>query len=209
MIRRKHLMLLLTLMMTLCACSNRGMSADIYERIYEQYNQLNSYHSKIRMTVTSNKTTKTYVMNQYYKAPDRYKIEILEPEDIRGLVTVYSGSNVTTIYPEIQGKFTLMNFTPIDKSYIFISDFFETYYKSEQTAVFMVNKAESRQTVLEANIPGSNIYRFNQKMWIDNNTLRPLKMEIYDIKKKAVISITYDEVELNTELEDKIFELGG
>ncbi len=164
------------------------------------------------MTITSNKTVKHYVMYQYYKFPNKYRLEILEPGEIEGLVTVYSGNDVETIYPQIKGKFTLPNYHPIDKSYMFLPGFFEAYYKSEQTSLVTKILTDSDEipgqvTVLSADIPGNNMYRFSQSIWIDTETLLPMKMEIYDLNNKPMISIIYDEIAFNVELEDKMFDV--
>ncbi len=199
-------------MIILCACNSARISTNIYEQIYEKYNHIENYQSKIRMTIISNKTDKNYVMYQYYKFPNKYRFEILEPEEIEGLVTVYSGNDVEMIYPQIKGKFTLPNYQPVDKSYIFLPGFFEAYYKSEQTSVVTKiltdsDESDDQVTVLSADIPGNNMYRFSQSIWIDTETLLPIKMEIYDLSNKLVISIIYDEIAFDVELEDKMFDI--
>ncbi|MDK2809350.1 MAG: hypothetical protein PWR27_59 [Petroclostridium sp.] len=203
----KYLLLLLTLMTILCSCSQKEKNADAYTRIYEKYKDIKSYQCIMTINISSNKTVKQYKIKQYYKSPDNYKVEVLEPEEIKGLVTVYSNSCVTTIQPEIEGKFTLLNFNPVGESYIFLPDFLESYYKSEQTSVMTMREQESRYTVLKADIPGNNPYRFSQSMWIDNQSLLPVKMEVYDIKNKPVISIRFDEFEFNAKLEDEVFQI--
>lgn len=203
----KYLILLLTLMTILCSCADPEKQADIYEQIYKKYNQVNSYQCQVKMVVAGNKTTKEYVMNQYYKSPDRYKMVILEPEEIKGLTTVYVHNEVTTFQPEIQGKFTLLNYTPIDKSYIFLPDFFKTFYQSEQASVTATSQQKNRYTVLKADIPGNNIYRYSQGIWIENDTLLPYKIEVYDIKQRPVIRVIFEEVQINPVLEDNIFEV--
>ncbi|MDK2800136.1 MAG: hypothetical protein PWP27_1944 [Clostridiales bacterium] len=194
-------------MITLGSCGPKDKSTDMYSRIYEKYKDIKSYQCEMTMTITSNKTTKQYKLKQYYKSPDKYKMKIIEPKELQGLITIYSNNTVTTIQPEIQGKFSLLNFNPIGESYIFLPDFFEAYFKSEQTSVTTMGNKESRYTVLKADIPGSNIYRFSQSLWINNTTFLPSKMEVYDIKKKPVISIIFDLIEFNVQLEDKIFDI--
>lgn len=180
---------------------------DIYTRIFYKYNDLKSYRCLVKVTATSNKTTRAYTMEQYYRAPDCYRVEVLSPEEIKGLVTVYANNSMTTVQPGIESKFTLLNYNPVYESYIFLPDFFEAYYKSEQTTVITMNEEDSKYTILKADIPGSNIYRFSQSLWIDNQSLLPIKMEIYDIANKPTISVEFDQVELDVELEDELFQI--
>ncbi|NLY44147.1 MAG: outer membrane lipoprotein carrier protein LolA [Clostridiaceae bacterium] len=204
----KFIGILLLLMMMMCSCERKNYEADVYTRIFKKYNDLKSYQCIAEVTVTSNKTTKVYTMKQHYKAPDCYRVEILSPEEIKGLVTVYADNNVTTVHPEIEGKFTLLDYSPVHESYIFLPNFFEAYYKSEQTSVTTINEEDdSRYTILKADIPGNNLYRFSQSIWIDNQSLLPVKMEIYDISNKPTVSVLFYDVELDVEIKDELFKV--
>ncbi|MGE4283102.1 MAG: outer membrane lipoprotein carrier protein LolA [Clostridia bacterium] len=203
----KYIILMLTLMIILCSCGKKNENTDVYTQIYEKYKDIQSYQCEMLMNISSNKTVRQYRLKQFYKAPDYYKIELLEPEEVKGLVTVYVNGNVTTMHPEINGKFTLLNFNPVDESYIFLPDFFEAYYKSEKTSVAVSKEKESKSILLKADLPSSSIYRFSQSMWIDSQSLLPEKMEIYDIKNKPVISVRFTEMELDIQLEDDIFQV--
>ena len=195
-------------MITLCACGQKEDSTGIYTEIYEKYKDIQSYQCKMTMSVTSNKTVRDYKLQQYYKAPDKYRVEFLEPKEIKGMTMVYKEQGVTTIHPAIEGKFTLSDFTLIDEpSYMFLRDFFKTYYKSEETSVTVAKTEASKNTILKAEIPGNNSYRFSQSLWIDNETLLPKKMEVYDRENKPVIRITYEEIEFDVEIKDEIFDI--
>lgn len=195
-------------MITLCACGQKEDGTEIYTKIYEKYKDIQSYQCKMTMNVTSNKTVRNYTLQQYYKTPDKYKVEFMEPEEIKGMTMVYKDQGITTIHPAIQGKFTLSDFTLMNEpSYMFLPDFFKTYYKSEETSVTVAKTEDSRNTILKTEIPGNNSYRFNQGLWIDNETLLPKKMEVYDAENKPVLSITYHEIEFNREIKDEIFDI--
>lgn len=200
----KCILLLLTLMMTLCSCGN-NKSIDIYGRVYDKYKNFKSYRCDVELTVNSNKTTRHYEVRQVYKAPDKYRIEVNEPSNIKGLTTVYNGTNVTTLMPEVGGKYALQNFNPVGESYTFLPDFFKTYYKSEQTSVQTMTRKHANTTLLNTQIPGNNIHRYSQSLWVDNATLLPVRMEVYDIKNKPVISILYHNFEFNPDMKDELF----
>ena len=60
--------------------------------------------------------------------------------------------------------------------------------------------------MLEAVIPGGNKYTATEKVWIDNETLKPLKFVIYDEDGKERYIITYNEFEYNPEIDDSVFK---
>ena len=196
------------MMMLLCGCGEVMIrSEDIHERIYKTYRQLKTYQANVTITVTSNKTTKDYVMNQWYKHPNQYKTVLLEPEEFSGLATVYKDEKVVTVHPDTQGAFILHNYTPVDKGHLFLTDFFEIYYKSQETSMQTFFQGQAKYTVLNADIPGWHPHRFSQAMWIDNETCLPFKMEIYDDKNKPVITVVYEDIQLNVPIEEEMFEI--
>jgi len=195
-------------MISLCACGQKENDAGIYTKIYEKYKDIQSYQCKMTMSVASNKAVRDYKLQQYYKAPDKYRVEFIEPEEIKGMKLVYKDQSVTTVHPAIQGKFTLSDFALIDEpSYMFLPDFFKNYYKSEETSVTVSKTETGQNTVLSAEIPGDNSYRFSQSLWIDNETLLPKKLEVYDKENKPVIRITYEEIEFDIDINDEIFDI--
>lgn len=205
--RCRYIIMMLTLMIILCSCGSGGKSTDYYTRIIEKYNNIKSYKCKVEAKIISNKTTNSYEMNHYYLAPDNYRVEVLSPESIQGLITVYNGDNVITVIPDLQRKHELSAYNAGTDDCLFITNFFKNYFKSEQVSVTASSSTEGTYTILRADIPGNNIYRCSQAVWFDNKTLLPVKTEIYDLKDKHVISARYTEFEMNTKLEDKIFKI--
>ena len=66
---------------------------------------------------------------------------------------------------------------------------------------------ESRCTVLEAVIPGGNEYTATEKLWVDNETLKPVQFIIYDAKGNETYHFNYHTFDYNVELEDSLFKI--
>lgn len=203
----KYLIAILTLMITLCSCGTKENSTDYYTKIFEKYKNMKSYRCKVELTVTSNKTTSFYTMKHCYLEPDKYRVELEAPDGMKGLTTIYNGPDIITVAPDIQKKFEITDYNAQTKDYLFLPNFFENYYKSEQTSVMVDNHDEGEYTVLRADIPGNNIYRCSQAVWFDNLTLLPVKTEIYDLKNEPVIIARFSEFEMNIKLQDEIFKI--
>ena len=60
--------------------------------------------------------------------------------------------------------------------------------------------------MLEAVVPGGNKYIATEKLWVDNETLMPLKFVIYDEQGNERYVITYNEFEYNPKIEDSVFK---
>lgn len=55
---------------------------------------ISSYEADISLEVTSNKNTNKYRLIQKYASPNIFKQEVLEPNNIKGLITTYDGENL-------------------------------------------------------------------------------------------------------------------
>lgn len=62
--------------------------------IKEYILNISSYEADISVEVVSNKNTNKYKLTQKYASPNIFKQEVIEPENIKGLVTTYDGTNL-------------------------------------------------------------------------------------------------------------------
>lgn len=65
------------------------------EQVEEYILNISSYKAKIELEVTSNKNENKYVLMQKYTSPNISKQEVIEPENIKGLETIYDGASLT------------------------------------------------------------------------------------------------------------------
>lgn len=64
------------------------------EDIKEYILNISSYEANVSVEVESNKNTNKYKLIQKYVAPNVFKQEVLEPNNIKGLTTTYDGTNL-------------------------------------------------------------------------------------------------------------------
>lgn len=64
------------------------------ENIKEYILNITSYEADISLEITSNKITNKYRLIQKYASPNIFKQEVLEPNNIKGLTTIYDGTNL-------------------------------------------------------------------------------------------------------------------
>ena len=192
------------LMITLSACG-RKIKHDSYKNIYERYNNISSYVADAELTVKSNLTTNTYGIRQYYLSPNYYKTEITSPESLKG--TGYSFYNGKVVMYSGDGNvFSLYDYIPEDRSYIFINDFFEAYYKSEDAFVETTDSLTNDYTVLKNILTDDNPMRHSQKVWINNKDFTPEKLITYDMDNNEIMSVRFKTFKLNESIEKDLFK---
>lgn len=62
--------------------------------IKEYILNISSYEADVSIEIASNRNINKYKLTQKYVSPNIFKQEVLEPESIKGLVTIYDGTNL-------------------------------------------------------------------------------------------------------------------
>lgn len=168
--------------------------------IKEYILNVSSYEAKATVTVNSNKNTNKYILKQQYNSDNVYKQEVIEPENISGLITIYDGENL-----KIEN--TKLNLSNIYENYQFISDnsldlyaFIKNYKNSnnvdyEETDTGIIMKLKNDNT---------NNYNVCQNLYIDKTTALPTKMEIIDKNQNTIVYIEYNEISFNSTSKEEI-----
>lgn len=191
----------------LSACSTKEKPKSPIEKIHEKLTTMETYACIADLTYISNKGQNTYKTRQYYKMTGEYRIDIIEPEQVKGLVTLYDGKKVIQYNPRVLGE--VVNEVPESKNTneIFLGSFLKNYLQSEEVTLEVFNTKKEEYTVLEAVIPEGGKYLSTEKLWVSNKTLVPAQLVIYDTEGKERIIVKYGEFKYNINLEDTIFQL--
>ncbi|MDD5944481.1 MAG: hypothetical protein PUD43_02005 [Clostridia bacterium] len=187
------------------ACSKDDMTP--MEKVQKQLSEMESCICTATVTRISNKGETTYETKQYNRSTGEYRLEITAPESMAGNFTVYDGKTVSQ-YNAATGETVELELPDGQKgNELFPCSFVRNYLQSEDVAVdTSVSLDESKCTVLEAVIPGGNRYIATEKMWVDNETLLPLKFVIYDEDGGERYVIIYNEFQYNPEIDDSVFK---
>ena len=168
--------------------------------IKEYILNISSYEARATVTVKSNKNTNKYIVKQQYNSDKIYKQEVIEPENISGLLTIYDGKNL-----KIEN--TKLNLSNIYENYQCISDnsldlyaFLDSYKKSTNAEYEETNQ----QIILKLKNDNSNNYNIYRNLYIDKNTALPTKMEIIDKNQNTLVYIEYNEISFNTTSKEEI-----
>lgn len=192
------------LMISLSGCGEKTQH-DIYKGIYERYNALESFYAAAEITVNTDKLQSVYLVRQFYEAPDKFAITIDSPEEVAG--SGYTVRDGKFILKSGLGQNTAIDIAfPNAKNIVFLSDFFEEYYKSEETFTETNGVLSGNSTTLTCFVPGKSEKCFMQSLEIDNKTYLPLALTTFDIDKKPVVVVRFGEFKRNCEIDRKIFD---
>ncbi len=206
----KLLKSVLCIFITVILCVGCGKSEEnisTMEKIQERLKNMETYECKGTLTRISNKTENVYGIKQYYKSTGEYKLELTSPDDVSGNYTVFDGTSIFQYNPRVQNK--IIENVPESqmRNELFLGCFIKNYFQSEDVTVETSNMDNIQSTVLEAVIPGQNKYTATEKLWIDEETLNPVKLVIYDTEGKERYIIEYSDFKYNCDIDDNMFKI--
>jgi outer membrane lipoprotein-sorting protein len=185
--------------------NERELSA--YERINRMMVELHSYRAIATVEYRANKGSNSYETVQHARITGEYRIEVTGPGHVAGAVTVSDGRNIVQYNARVEGRVSVpVDETP-ERSEIFLTSFIRNYLKCNDTSVMVADMEEGVRTVLEATIPGNHPYLATARLWVDNETLKPVKLIILDPEGTERIIVTYHAFEMNVVLDDVLFSL--
>ena len=208
----KFLMAMMAITITFSGCSmlksNDGSAdANAYEKIQKQLMGMKSYQSEATVKYISNKNTNEYETLQQCKITGEYRIEVTGPENVRGNITLSDGETICQFNPNVSGKIAVGSKDSPERSEIFLTSFVKNYLNSKEVSLEVSNFGEGRATILEASVPGSHPYLTNEKLWVDNETYKPLQLIIYVPDGAERLVVTYKTFEYNPKLDDDLFKI--
>ncbi len=186
--------IIFTLLMVILSGCKESTNEEIYYKLHKKIVGIQSYSCIAQIEACGNKSMKKYTVKHYFKSPSYYKIQVLDPENIKGKVTIYDKDKVIIHHPRIKDKVTF-SYKGKENRYLFIGDFAKNILQNEK-----INISSSKEfLILETSIPDTSIYFDKQKLYIDKKTLKPNKMEIIDVNGKKRFMVAYKEFRYNGE----------
>jgi len=196
------LMAALSLMIITSACGN-GLSADRFQGIQKKLFELKSYKCVAEIKIVSNKNSTRYLVNQLYLHPSKFKMEVIEPEFLKGILTVSNGNETRVSNPNLDTNNTYVseNLIKLTGNNLLITYFFSNYVNSEKSKMEIAGERYRLKTY----IPSETDYMETEILSI-NREGYPESLEMFDKEGRLKIGIKYREFVMNPRLEENIFK---
>ena len=200
------------LFFTACSTSaQRGLSDEgeisVFEQIYRMLLSVENFRAIATVEYHANKGVNVYETIQHGKITGEYRIEVTAPAHVAGSVTASNGQQIFQYNNRVNGRVLLEVQETPERSEVFLTTFIKNYLQSDEISVNVVDMEQGLRTVLEAPVPGSHPYMAVARLWIDNETLRPVKLIVFDPDNVARMVVTYHVIEFNVTLDAELFRL--
>jgi len=203
-----------TVIAFITACSDQGLRGpanpeeiSTFEQIQRQLMEMQSFRAIATVEFHSNKGVNVYETTQHARMSGEYRVEVTAPSHVAGSVTASDGQQIIQFNSRVNGHVSLLVQETPERSEIFLTTFVRNYLQSDEISVSVADMDEGLRTVLEATVPGNHHYLAISRLWVDNTTLLPVKLVIFDQDGAERIVVTYHVFEFNVELDDVLFTL--
>ena len=161
------------------------------EQIVDSILNIKSYSAKLDVSIETNKNTNKYVVSQKVEN-EKSMQEVLEPENIAGVITEYDGTNLKIKNNKLNLETTFQNYQYVVENRLWLNSFIKEFKESSNKKV----NSKENEIVLEVSNT-ENPYNTYKKLYIDKKTGKPTKMQIEDINKKMLVYILYTEITIS------------
>ncbi len=187
-------------------CGEKTDQQIIYEA-HKLISNLETYSCTAKVTVYGNKDPQVYVMNQWFKRPNMYRIEIIEPEELKDKTTIYNGHKAFIFHPRIGQEWMMTNFKNSMEEKMFIGYFIKSFVDSEDAEATRGKIDGKEYIMLNTEIPGNNPYFYSEKLWFDIHKFYPYRLQVLDAKDNLRIDIEYYNLKINDKIEEDTFTI--
>ncbi len=160
------------------------------EEIIQDILNISFYRAQLKIQVTSNKNENQYIVKQEV-TKNMAKQEILQPENIAGVVTTYEEGKLTLYNSQLELSQVYENYAYMTNNALWLNSFIEEFKNnSEKTKI----SYEGNTIILE--VKKETTYDYQKKLYINKENGKPLQLIVQDINQKQTICIEYTELEI-------------
>lgn len=191
---KKSLLLLLFIFVLLISfgcngCSKKQLNS---EEILDKLKDLESYSCSMDIKVKNSKQTIEYLAKELYCRGVGYKVELGGDR-----VFLYKSDKIYVEDLKNNSKYILdRSFDQVFK-YSFIGDYIGLLYSNEKITYKTYTETDVNYLGIELTLPGNNRNLSRAVLYIEQKTVVPVKVVIYDSKNKESIVIVYSDFKVN------------
>lgn len=152
---------------------------------------------EVTATVTFLEDTQANIikMKQKLDVNGAYTMVIESPEHLKGYKVSYANNEVIEYNPVTQTSYKGKVLAA--RNEILLGSFVAHYLADSNAKKEVVTLDQKKMTCFEATIPGDYKYMKSEKLWFDEATKSPVKMEIIGVNGQTSISIQFEEFKYN------------
>lgn len=184
---KKLLLFILTAMILLTSCT-WSKDTRIISKIEKNYKKYNGYKCQASIRTTTGKKESTYLIEESYEKPNKYKLEILEPKKSKGVIILNTDDEVSVEHPSIDQSLSLVTINSLNNQML-IGDFYERINKAK-----LINREDiqgDEYLIFEIKLEEKSKHRNSARVWLKKKDYTPYKLTMLDDSGALKVEIIY------------------
>lgn len=173
-------------------CQTEVTEEESFIKAQQFLNGLKSYSATIIYHVVDQNEIREYKFYQWVEVPDKFKIEMLSPENLKGKIILSNGEEIYMNHPKVKDSIKLDVESVKQQRPLFIGDFLNTYWLSEKVIKEKKEENGEEYFVLSCIKPKNEFANETKSIWLDSRTMIPVKMVEYDAEGKISTMIIFE-----------------
>ena len=163
------------------------------QEIVNQILEISSYKANVTVEINSNKNSNKYVLSQEYIHPNTNMQEVIEPSNISGIKIIRDGDALRIENTKLDLSKIFENYNYLADNCLDLSVFINDYKQYDKSTCEETNE----QIVMKTESLNGNKYTKNKVLYIDKQTIKPVRLEIKDNNQNTTVNILYNKVEIS------------
>ncbi len=202
--RKVYLSIFMLLAVSFLFGCSRNSESSIVKKINKSLDGINSYYLNGDLNIYNNDDTYNYKVEVYYKEKDYYRVNLVNKNNDHEQIILKNDDGVYVVTPSLNKSFKFQSNWPNDSSQIYLlASIYKDIFNSKDR-VYEKNDDGYRFDV-EANYPNNKNLK-KQSIYFDNE-LKLTNVDVYNDNNTLQMNIKFNDIELNKDIDDGIFNL--
>lgn len=188
----KRLLLLIIVISFLLLSCNFDSERRIIDKLEKHLDKYTGYKTQLEMKITMNDKDSIYKMSERYTLGNKYKLEILEPSESKGMTIEYDGDKIFIQHASIKQSISIGSVKNFDQG-ILIGKFFRDPYNIQSIDEEEIDG--EKYFVFHNKVEDKNKYNNRQIIWLKKKDFKPYMLNILDEDNNSRVTIRYEDFE--------------
>lgn len=155
-------------------------------------NDLKHYSTDVIYEVFDKEEVREYRFRQWVEMPDRFKIQVVSPENLAGKVITRAGGEVLIEHPGVSDSF-ICRFSDIEQGKpLFIGDFLADYWLSEEVEKRVEVDKGVEYFVFSCPVLDNAMAGYTRQLWVHGAELKPARLMLCDEQGFEVSRVIFE-----------------
>ena len=188
--------------LTLVGCNGQSATkGDVRSALEKKVAQMKGYQGKGTMTFHTGQFPLVYEVEVAYQRPDTFRVAMKNRDEKVDQIILKNKQGVYVITPSLKKSFRFQTNWPKNQGQVYL---YQTIVESILQKKSTIKKEKNMYRIDgESNYPNETLSR--QTIWLNQKTLEPIKVEVYDRNDQLRVAMKFKQFRFNPKFDSDYF----